>query len=69
MPRSFCNVSHSDARLLHTIIKCWQAYYILDELLVAGEMQEANKLEILEVCHQQDDLMDESKEGKKKKNR
>jgi AP-1 complex subunit sigma 1/2 len=34
-----------------------QAYYMLDELLLGGEMQETNKREILRVIAAQDDLM------------
>lgn len=39
-----------------------QAYYILDELYIGGEMQECSKKEILKVCAQQEDLMEEGKE-------
>jgi hypothetical protein len=35
-----------------------QAYYILDELILGGELQETNKREVLRVCAQQDDLME-----------
>ena len=34
-----------------------QAYYILDELLLGGELQESNKREVLRVCAAGDDLM------------
>lgn len=44
-----------------------QAYYILDELLLAGHLQEANKREVLHVTAVQDELMDESKEGQGKR--
>ena len=36
-----------------------QAYYILDELLLGGELQETNKREVLRVCTAQDDLVAE----------
>ena len=36
-----------------------QAYYILDELLLGGELQESNKREVLRVCTAQDDLVAE----------
>jgi hypothetical protein len=40
-----------------------QAYYILDEVLIGGHLQDVNKREILRVCAAQDDLMEEAKEG------
>jgi AP-1 complex subunit sigma 1/2 len=40
----------------------WQAYYILDELFIGGYQQESSKKEILRICTQQEDYMDESKE-------
>ncbi len=42
---------------------CSQAYYILDEVLIGGHLQDVNKREILRVCAAQDDLMEEAKEG------
>ena len=35
-----------------------QAYYILDELILGGELQETNKREVLRVCAAQDDMME-----------
>ena len=35
-----------------------QAYYILDEIILGGELQETNKREVLRVCAAQDDMMD-----------
>lgn len=32
----------------------WQAYFILDELLIAGELQESSKKSVLRVITQQD---------------
>ena len=44
-----------------------QAYYILDELLLGGELQETNKREVLRVCTAQDDLMAEDEAVIKKR--
>lgn len=41
----------------------FQAYYILDEVLIGGHLQDVNKREILRVCAAQDDLMEEAKDG------
>jgi hypothetical protein len=38
---------------------CAQAYYILDEMVLGGELAESNKKEVLRVCAAQDDLMTE----------
>eukprot|EP00953_Heterococcus_sp_UTEX-ZZ885_P011925 6884-Heterococcus_DN1.PRE.2 len=38
------------------------AYYILDELFIGGELQESSKKEVLRVCSQIDDLMEENKD-------
>lgn len=46
-----------------------QAYYILDELVIAGELQETSKKAVLRVCSQQDILMDEQQEEKDKAKR
>jgi hypothetical protein len=40
-------------------VRTSQAYYILDELLLGGELQETNKREVLRVATAQDDLMAE----------
>jgi hypothetical protein len=40
-----------------------QAYYILDEVLIGGYLQEVNKREILRICATQDDMMEEPKDG------
>ena len=40
-----------------------QAYYILDEILIGGYLQEVNKREILRNCATQDDMMEEPKDG------
>ena len=36
-----------------------QAYYILDELFIAGELGETSKKEVLSVCAQMDEMMDD----------
>lgn len=41
-----------------------QAYYILDELIIAGELQESSKKAVLRVCAAQDALMEENKDSK-----
>jgi AP-1 complex subunit sigma 1/2 len=47
---------------LDIIFNFHKAYYILDELLIGGQLQESSKAEILRVCAAQDDLMDEQKD-------
>jgi len=54
---------------VHENADCFQAYYILDELLIAGELQETSKKAVLRVCAAQDALMDESKEKDRDKGR
>jgi len=65
LDRYFGNVCELDL-----IFNFHKAYYILDELLIAGELQETSKKAVLRVCTNQDALMDEEKgeegEGKKK---
>ena len=39
-----------------------KAYYILDEVLIGGELEETSKREILRVASAQDDLMEEDQE-------
>ena len=41
-----------------------QAYYILDEIFVGGELCESSKKEVLSVCAQMDELMGEGEEDK-----
>lgn len=45
------------------LVTC-QAYFILDELLIAGEMQESSKKSVLRVISQQDTL-EEGESGEK----
>ena len=51
LDRYFGNVCELDI-----IFNFHKAYYILDELLLGGELQETNKREVLRVCTAQDDL-------------
>jgi len=44
---------------LDIIFNFHKAYYILDEMLLGGELQETNKREILRVVAAQDDMMAE----------
>jgi hypothetical protein len=46
---------------LDIIFNFHKAYYILDELVIGGFQQESSKKEILRICTQQEDYMDESK--------
>ena len=39
------------------------AYYVLDELIIGGHMQEANKRELLRIIAAQDERMAEATEG------
>eukprot|EP00968_Pinguiococcus_pyrenoidosus_P015890 scaffold1492_cov257-Pinguiococcus_pyrenoidosus.AAC.5 len=56
-PRYFGNVCELDI-----IFNFHKAYYILDELFIGGETQETSKREILRVCAQMDELMEEEKQ-------
>ena len=51
LDRYFGNVCELDI-----IFNFHKAYYILDELLLGGELQESNKREVLRVTAVQDDL-------------
>ena len=42
-----------------------QAYYLLDELIIAGELQESSKKAVLRVCAAQDALMEENKDAER----
>ena len=45
-----------------------KAYYLLDELVMGGELQETNKKEVLDIMAQQEDsVVSESAVGGKKK--
>ncbi|KAK1945338.1 AP-1 complex subunit sigma-2 [Phytophthora citrophthora] len=57
LDRYFGNVCELDI-----IFNFHKAYYILDELFIGGYQQESSKKEILRICTQQEDYMDESKE-------
>lgn len=64
LDRYFGNVCELDL-----IFNFHKAYYILDELLIAGELQETSKKAVLRVCASQDALMDESKEKERERAR
>lgn len=64
LDRYFGNVCELDL-----IFNFHKAYYILDELLIAGELQETSKKSVLRVCASQDALMDESKEKERERRR
>ena len=53
LDRYFGNVCELDI-----IFNFHKAYYVLDELLINGELQETSKREILRVAAEQDDLME-----------
>lgn len=57
LDRYFGNVCELDI-----IFNFHKAYYILDELFIAGELEESSKKEVLSICAQMDDLMDETKD-------
>jgi AP-1 complex subunit sigma 1/2 len=47
---------------LDLIFNFHKAYYILDEILIGGELQESSRKTILRVCTAQDQMMEENKE-------
>lgn len=57
LDRYFGNVCELDI-----IFNFHKAYYILDELFINGELQESSKKEVLSVCAQMDEMMDEAKD-------
>ncbi len=50
----FCLLSN-----VNSIFNFHKAYYILDEVMIAGEVQETSKKSILRVCASQDALVEE----------
>eukprot|EP01119_Soliformovum_irregulare_P007128 TRINITY_DN19529_c0_g1_i1.p1 TRINITY_DN19529_c0_g1~~TRINITY_DN19529_c0_g1_i1.p1 ORF type:complete len:154 (+),score=30.41 TRINITY_DN19529_c0_g1_i1:63-524(+) len=58
LDRYFGNVCELDL-----IFNFHKAYYILDELLIAGELQESSKKAILRLMTQEDALQDNPQEG------
>jgi len=58
LDRYFGNVCELDL-----IFNFHKAYFILDELLIAGELQETSKREVLKHCAAQDAMMDPKAEG------
>ena len=61
LDRYFGNVCELDI-----IFNFHKAYFLLDEVLIGGELQETSKREILRVCAAQDDLMDEDREKERR---
>ena len=59
LDRYFGNVCELDI-----IFNFHKAYYILDEIFVGGELCESSKKEVLSVCAQMDELMEEREEDK-----
>jgi len=57
LDRYFGNVCELDL-----IFNFHKAYYILDELVIAGELQESSKKAVLKVVTAQDEMMDENKQ-------
>ncbi|TFJ82138.1 hypothetical protein NSK_006467 [Nannochloropsis salina CCMP1776] len=57
LDRYFGNVCELDI-----IFNFHKAYYILDELFIGGHLQESSKNEVLRVCSQMDELMEEQKD-------
>eukprot|EP00624_Nannochloropsis_granulata_P006214 evm.model.NODE_45415_length_16343_cov_32.634583.2 len=57
LDRYFGNVCELDI-----IFNFHKAYYILDELFIGGQLQESSKNEVLRVCSQMDELMEEQKD-------
>jgi AP-1 complex subunit sigma 1/2 len=55
LDRYFGNVCELDI-----IFNFHKAYYIIDELFINGELQESSKKEVLGVCAQMDEMMDEA---------
>ena len=60
LDRYFGNVCELDI-----IFNFHRAYYILDELIIGGFLQETSKKDVLKSCSTMDDLMDEDKDGNK----
>ena len=61
LDRYFGNVCELDI-----IFNFHKAYYILDEVLIGGELEETSKREILRVASAQDDLMEEDREKERR---
>ncbi|KAI1317607.1 AP-1 complex subunit sigma-2 [Mortierella claussenii] len=62
LDRYFGNVCELDL-----IFNFQRAYFILDELLIAGEMQESSKVVVLQAIHDQDTT--EAEEANEEKNK
>ena len=57
LDRYFGNVCELDI-----IFNFHKAYYIIDELFIAGQLQETSKAEVLRICSTMDDMMEDSKD-------
>ncbi|KAF9349550.1 AP-1 adaptor complex sigma subunit Aps1 [Mortierella sp. AD094] len=64
LDRYFGNVCELDL-----IFNFQRAYFILDELLIAGEMQESSKVTVLQAIHDQDAAEVEEANEEKNKNK
>ena len=54
LDRYFGNVCELDI-----IFNFHKAYYIVDELFIGGELQETSKKEVLRICAQQEEMMED----------
>merc|ERR1719321_1241286 len=61
LDRYFGNVCELDL-----IFNFHKAYYIFDELFIAGELQETSKRNVLRLISEQDALMEDKKDAQKK---
>ena len=61
LDRYFGNVCELDL-----IFNFHKAYYILDEVIIAGELQESSKKAVLRVCSAQDSLVEEEKKARER---
>jgi len=57
LDRYFGNVCELDI-----IFNFHKAYYILDEIFIGGHLQESSKSEVLRICAQMDEMMEEGKD-------
>ena len=64
LDRYFGNVCELDI-----IFNFHKAFYIVDEMLVAGRLCEPSKREVLRACAAEDELMDDARERKGKSGR
>ena len=60
LDRYFGNVCELDI-----IFNFHKAYFLLDELIIGGRVQESSKRELLRVCTTQDEMMDAESAGER----